>query len=57
MPWTARDAAAKTKKATTPSKKKKWAAVANEVLSRTGDEGRAFRTANAVVKRGKKGKS
>ena len=56
MPWTSKDAKGKTKKASTPSKKKKWAAVANEVLSRTGDEARAVRTANAVLKRAKKGK-
>jgi hypothetical protein len=33
--------------------KKQHAAVANEVLERPGDEGRAIRTANAVVKKRK----
>lgn len=50
MPWTASDATGHTKKADTPDKKKKWAKVANSVLSLTGDEGRAIRIANASVK-------
>lgn len=51
MPWTARDAKAKTKKARTPKAKRQWAKVADSVLSKTGNEGRAIREANAVVKR------
>lgn len=55
MPWSPHDAKAKTKKATTPKAKRQWAAVADSTLARTGDEGRAIREANAVVKRrGKK---
>lgn len=50
MPWSASDAAAKTAKANTAVKKRQWAHVANEVLKRTGDEGRAVRTANGVVR-------
>ncbi len=50
MPWTASDAVSHTKKANTKAKKKRWAKVANRVLSLTGDEGRAVRTANASVK-------
>lgn len=54
MPWTARDASSKTKKAKSPGAKKQWAAVADKVLAKTGDEGRAVRTANAAVKRRKR---
>ena len=56
MPWTPANASSKTKKANTPSKRKKWAAVANDVLSKTGDEGRAVRAANAAVRGKAKGK-
>jgi len=55
MPWSPADASAKTKKATSPAAKKQWADVANNVLEKTGDEGRAVKTANGVVK--KRGKS
>jgi hypothetical protein len=53
MPWTPKDASSKTKKADTPKKSRRWSAVANSALDRTGDEGRAIREANAVVARGK----
>jgi uncharacterized protein YdaT len=52
MPWSPKDATRHTKKASTPKKKRQFAKVANEVLDRTGDEGRAIRTANAAVGRG-----
>lgn len=53
MPWSSDSGPARhSKKANTPAKKQKWASVANDVLERTGDEGRAVRAANAVVKRG-----
>ncbi len=48
-PWTPEDAHAKTHKASTPKKKRQWAHVADSVLSKTGDEGRAIREANAAV--------
>ena len=51
MPWTARDATSKSKKARTPKAKRQWRDVANGVLARTGDEGRAIRTANGVAKK------
>ncbi len=51
MPWTPRDAKAKTRKASTPKRKRQWSAVANGVLAKTGDESRAIREANAVVRR------
>lgn len=53
MPWTPRDATSKTKKAKSPTAKRQWAHVADSVLAKTGDEGRAVREANAVVKRRK----
>lgn len=59
MPWNENDGPARhTKKAKSPSAKRQWAHVANGVLTKTGDEGRAVREANAVVKRrgGQKGR-
>jgi len=49
MPWTAKSASTKTAKADTPAKKKRWAAVANSALRRTGNDGLAIREANGVV--------
>lgn len=54
MPWKSSDASKKTKKAKSPKGKRQWAHVANKVLDKTGDEGRAIREANAVAKRRKK---
>jgi hypothetical protein len=51
MPWSPSDAQAKTKKADNPTAQRQWAEVANGVLAKTGDEGRAVREANAVVAR------
>ena len=51
MPWNARQVARKTKKAKSPKQKRQWVHVANSVLKRTGDEGRAVRSANAAVKK------
>jgi hypothetical protein len=51
MPWGYGSASRHTHKANTPKKKRQWADVANSVLSSTGDEGRAVREANAVVKK------
>ncbi len=51
MPWIAKDAKAKTKRARTPRARRQWANVADRVLAATNDEGRAVREANAVVKR------
>lgn len=49
IPWIAKDAKAKTHKADTPKKSRQWADVADSVLAKTGNEGRAVREANAVV--------
>jgi len=54
MPWVSKDASRHTKKAKSPTAKRQWRHVANSVLKSTGDEGRAIREANAVVKRRKK---
>ncbi len=51
MPWTPKDAVHKTKKASTPAKKKQWAAVANAVLKKTGDDAGAIKSANVAVKK------
>ena len=50
MPWVAADAAKHNKKATGKAATQ-WAAVANSVLSTTGNDARAIREANAVVAR------
>jgi hypothetical protein len=54
MPWQPPDASKKTRKARSPKAKRVWAAVADAVLAKTNDEGRAIREANAVIKRRKK---
>jgi hypothetical protein len=55
MPWQPEDAPRHTHKADTDALRRMWSEVANKVLEETGDEGRAVRTANAVVARnGKK---
>jgi len=59
MPWKPSDASSKTRKAKSPIAKRQWRDVANSVLAKTGNEGRAIREANAVVKRrggGKRGR-
>lgn len=49
MPWKPEDAKRHTSKATTPKRQRQFAKVANEVLDKTGDEGRAVRAGNAAV--------
>lgn len=51
MPWTPKDSARHTKKAKAPVARRQWAEVADSVLAKTNNEGRAVREANAVVKR------
>lgn len=55
MPWTKETAKQHNKKAV-GKKAEQWAAVANEVLKRTGDDAQAIRAANAAInqKKGKK---
>jgi len=50
VPWNPEDAARHNKKATGHNARV-WSNVANSVLTRTGDDGRAIREANAVVAR------
>jgi hypothetical protein len=50
MPWAIEDVD-RHKKGLSTDQKELWVSVANEVLDRTGDEGRAIREANAVVDR------
>ena len=50
MPWNSRSAKKHTKRANTAKKKRQWAKIANSVLKATGDESRALRTANAILK-------
>jgi uncharacterized protein YdaT len=54
MPWTSNDATTHNKKLTSPMKKKVWSQVANQVLAKTGDDGRAIREANFAANRAKK---
>lgn len=49
MPWTARDAYSHTKKANTTELQRRWASIANRILSEGGDEASAIRQANAMV--------
>ena len=51
MPWQANDVSKHNRSVKSPKRKKEWKDVANSVLKRTGDEGRAIRSANAVVKK------
>jgi len=53
MPWnTPEDVARHNKRAAqNPKRTRQWEKVANSVLGRTGDEGRAIREANGVVNR------
>ena len=58
MPWKSSSARRHTRKARSAKAKRQWSKVANSVLRRTGDEGRAVRAANSVVKkRGSKRRS
>lgn len=54
MPWKPSSAPKHTKRAKSATAKRQWAHVADGVLAKTGDEKRAIREANAVVKRRKK---
>ena len=54
MPWTASQAHAKTHKASTKAKRKKWVRVANSILRQSGDEGKAIRIANSMMKKHRK---
>ncbi len=53
MPWTANDAK-KHKKGLTSAERRQWAAVANSVLQKTGNEAQAIQSANAAVNKRRK---
>jgi len=47
MPWTIKDVD-RFKKGLTSKQKRKWVAIANSILKKTGDEGYAIRAANKL---------
>lgn len=51
MPYTMADAPKHTKRADTPKEQRQWSAVANAVLKKTKNEGRAIASANSVIKK------
>lgn len=51
MPWSPEDAPRHNKKVKGKAHKQLWSQIANQVLKKTGDEGRAIREANAAVDR------
>ena len=55
MPWTPASYRKKHNKKLTPAQAKKASKIANAILEKTGDEGKAIRIANSQAK--KKGKS
>ena len=54
MPWTPKQFRSRHNKKLTTAQSRKAAKIADAVLARTGDEGKAIRIANAAVKRGRK---
>lgn len=52
MPFKPSNAKRFTKKAKTPKLRRRFAKVANTILERSRDEGKAIRIANAAVRRG-----
>ena len=57
MPWSGSSFKSKHNKGLSPAKAAKAAKIANAVLDKTGDDGKAIRIANAAVKRKPKAKS
>jgi uncharacterized protein YdaT len=51
VPWTAKDASGKTKKASTPKRKRQWKDIANNLLAHGKSEKQAIVEANGVLKR------
>lgn len=54
MPWSPKDAARHTRKATSGKSKRQWSQVANSMLDRGYSEGRAVRAANAAVRKSRR---
>ena len=51
MPWTAQTFKSKHNNSLSPSQAAKAAKIANGILKKTGDEGKAIRIANAAARR------
>ena len=51
MPWSIKDVSRHNRGVKSPKRKRQWAAMANAVLEKTGDDGRAIRIANSAVKK------
>lgn len=51
MPWKYTDAVSHTKKARSSAQKEEWSSVANSVLDKSGDDAKAIRIANYVIKK------
>jgi len=51
MPWAIKDVPRHNKKAKSLALKRLWCRVANAILAESGDEARAIRIANSVIKR------
>ncbi len=49
MPWSPGDADSK-KKNLAPAAKRRWASIANKVLTQTGNDGQAVRIANGATR-------
>jgi hypothetical protein len=55
-PWQPADASRHNRSVKSPKRKRQWSAIANSVLKSSGDEGKAIRIANGVVKKTKRAK-
>jgi hypothetical protein len=51
MPWRPTDVSKHNRSVKSPKRKRQWTDVANSILERTGDDARAIRGANSVVKK------
>jgi len=53
VPWKPSQATKHNHSVKSPKRKRQWSAIANSVLKSTGDDGKAIRIANGVVKKSK----
>lgn len=51
MPWSPGDVSRHNRSIKSPKRKAQWSAIANSVLKSSGDDGKAIRIANGVVKK------
>ena len=51
MPWQPSDAKRHDKKAASPKAQRQWSEVANSVLKSTGDDAKAIKEANGVIRK------